>query len=240
MYGLAKMGYTQSYTYFSWRTEKTELTEYMEEVSRPPVSDYFRPNLWPNTPDILPGFLQTTNPAAFTQRIILAATLGASYGVYGPAFELMEHLPAKPGSEEYLNSEKYQLRDWDRGSPKSLAPLYTLLNTIRHAHPAMQTDETLRFHEIGNPQLIAYSKRWKDDAVLCIVNLDPSNVQTGFTDLDLGALGLEDGQSYLVEDLLSGETYAWQGARNYVSLDPAKMPAHVLRVELPRVPISKP
>ncbi len=232
MYGLAKMGYTQSYTYFSWRTKKQELTEYMEEVTTPPVSDFFRPNLWPNTPDILPGFLQTTNPAAYMQRIILAATLGASYGVYGPAFELMEHLPAKPGSEEYLNSEKYQLRDWDRNSPTSLAPLFTLLNHIRHAHKALQTDETLRFHTINNEQLLCYSKRSEQDVILCVVNLDPDNVQSAFTSLDLGVLGLGS-QPFEVEDLLTGATYTWQGPSNYVSLDPGKMPAHVLRVQIP-------
>ncbi len=234
MYGLAKMGYTQSYTYFSWRTEKQELTDYMEEVTTAPVSDFFRPNLWPNTPDILPGFLQTTNPAAYMQRIILAATLGASYGVYGPAFELLEHEPAKPGSEEYLNSEKYQLRTWDRDSPKSLAPLYTLLNHIRHAHPALQTNETLRFHTIDNGKLLCYSKRWNDDIVLCVVNLDPDNVQAGVTTLDLTELGLGTAP-FQVEDLLAGATYTWQGPHNYVSLDPARMPAHVFRIALPVV-----
>ncbi len=234
MYGLAKMGYTQSYTYFSWRTEKQELTDYMEEVTTAPVSDFFRPNLWPNTPDILPGFLQTTNPAAYMQRIILAATLGASYGVYGPAFELLEHEPAKPGSEEYLNSEKYQLRTWDRDSPKSLAPLYTLLNHIRHAHPALQTNETLRFHTIGNGKLLCYSKRWNDDILLCVVNLDPDNVQAGVTTLDLTELDLGTAP-FQVEDLLAGATYTWQGPHNYVSLDPARMPAHVFRIALPVV-----
>ncbi len=229
MYGLAKMGYTQSYTYFSWRTEKQELTDYMEEVTTSPVAEFFRPNLWPNTPDILPGFLQTTNPAAYMQRIILAATLGASYGVYGPAFELMEHLPAKPGSEEYLHSEKYQLRDWDRTSPKSLAPLFTLLNAIRHRHPAFQTNESLRFHTIGNPNLLCYSKRAGDDVVLCVVNLNPDATETGMTDLALAELGIAS-ESFQVEDLLTGDTYTWKGPVNYVALDPAKMPAHILHI----------
>ena len=232
MYGLAKMGYTQSYTYFSWRTRKQELTDYMVEVTTTPVSDFFRPNLWPNTPDILPGFLQTTNPAAYMQRIILAATLGASYGVYGPAFELLEHEPAKPGSEEYLNSEKYQLRSWDRESPRSLAPLYTLLNHIRHAHPALQANDGLRFHPIGNDQLLCYSKQSGTDVILCVVNLDPDNIQTGFTSLDLSELGLPDAP-FQVEDLLGGATYTWTGPSNYVSLDPGKMPAHIFSVTLP-------
>ncbi len=228
MYGLAKMGYTQSYTYFSWRTEKQELTEYMEEITTPPVSDFFRGNLWPNTPDILPGFLQTDNRAAFAQRYILAATLGSNYGVYGPAFELGEHLPAKPGSEEYLNSEKYQLRSWNYEDPKSLAPLMTLVNHARKAHPALQRNDTLRFHSINNEHLIAYSKRSGDDIVLTVVNLDPGHVQTGWTWLDLNALDLPPAGTYEATDILTGETYTWKGQANYVSLDPARSPAHIL------------
>ena len=228
MYGLAKLGYTQSYTYFSWRTEKQELTEYLTEITTEPVSDFFRGSLWPNTPDILPGFLQTEHRAAFAQRVILAATMGASYGVYGPAFELGDHLPLKPGSEEYLHSEKYQLRTWDRDNPKSLAPLLTLLNHTRKAHPALQSDGSLRFHTISNEHLIAYSKRSGDDIVLVIVNLDPVSVQTGMTDLDLEALDLPLAGTFEAADVLSGEVYRWNGASNYVSLDPEKSPAHIL------------
>ena len=230
MYGLAKMGYTESYTYFSWRVEKAELTAYMQEITTPPVSDFFRPNLWPNTPDILPEFLQTGGRAAFLQRIILAATLGASYGVYGPAYELGDHLPAKPHSEEYLDSEKYQIRVWKRDDPSSLAPLFTLLNHVRRTHPAFQTNEGLRFHEIDNEHLICYSKRSGDDVVLTVVNLDPRALQTGWTALDLGELGLAPGQDFDAHDLLSGETYRWQGERNYVALDPTAMPAHILHL----------
>ena len=228
MYGLAKLGYTQSYTYFSWRTEKQELTEYMTEITTEPVSDFFRGNLWPNTPDILPGFLQTEHRSAFAQRVILAATLGASYGIYGPAFELGEHLPMKPGSEEYLNSEKYQLRTWDRDDPRSLMPLLTLLNHTRKAHPALQSNDSLRFHTIDNDHLIAYSKRAGDDIVLVIVNLDPEAVHDGFTDLDLLSLNLPLAGIFEAADVLSGEVYTWQGSRNYVSLDPEKCPAHIL------------
>ncbi len=228
MYGLAKLGYTQSYTYFSWRTEKKELTAYMTEITTPPVNEFFRGNLWPNTPDILPGFLQTDNMAAFAQRVILAATLGASYGIYGPAYELGEHLPAKPGSEEYLNSEKYELRTWNRDDPKSLAPLITQLNAIRNAHPALQRDDTLRFHGISNDQLIAYSKRTGDDVILTIVNLDPDNPQEGWTDLDLTSLDLPIAGEYEAMDLLTGDLYFWKGQYNYVRLDPQKMPAHIL------------
>ena len=228
MYGLAKLGYTQSYTYFSWRTEKRELTEYMTEITTKPVSDFFRGNLWPNTPDILPGFLQTEHRAAFQQRVILAATLGASYGIYGPAYELGEHLPAKPGSEEYLDSEKYQLRTWNRDDPKSLTPLLTLLNHARKAHPALQSDSSLRFHSISNDHLIAYSKRDGNDIVLVIVNLDPESVHDGMIDLDLQSLDLPLSGNYEAADILSGEVYTWHGARNYVSLDPEKCPAHIL------------
>jgi len=228
MYGLAKMGYTQSYTYFSWRTEKRELTEYMTEITTAPVNEFFRGNLWPNTPDILPEFLQTGGRPGFAQRAILAATLGASWGVYGPAFELCEHEPAKPGSEEYLNSEKYELRSWNRDDPQSLAPLLTQLNQIRKTHPALQRDNTLRFHNISNDHLIAYSKRLGDDVVLMVVNLDPHNLQTGWTDLDLVSLDLPIAGAYEAVDLLSGEVYQWHGSNNYVALDPEKAPAHIL------------
>ena len=155
---LAKRGFTQSYTYFTWRTEKSELQAYFEEITKPPVSDFFTPNLWPNTPDILHASLQTGGRAAFQQRLILATTLAASYGIYGPAFELGENVPLRPGSEEYLNSEKYQIRHWDRRDPNSLAPLITLLNQIRRTNPALQSDLSLHFHPVDNPQIIAYSK----------------------------------------------------------------------------------
>jgi starch synthase (maltosyl-transferring) len=158
MYGLAKRGFTQSYTYFTWRTEKSELEAYFEEIARPPISEFFTPNLWPNTPDILHATLQAGGRAAFQQRLILATTLAASYGIYGPAFELCEHVPIRPGSEEYLHSEKYQLRRWDRRDPNSLAPLITLLNQIRRTNPALQSDLSLHFHPVDNPQIIAYSK----------------------------------------------------------------------------------
>lgn len=230
MYSLAKGGYTQSYTYFSWRTEKKELTAYMTEVTTPPVSDFFRPNLWPNTPDILPGFLQTKQRAAFAQRVILAATLGASYGIYGPAFELGEHLPAKPGSEEYLHSEKYQLRVWNRDDPKSLAPLLTKLNQIRNTHVALQSNESLRFHSVDNEKIIAYSKSAGDQTVLMVVNLDPDAPQTGWTDLELAELGVPYIGAFDVQDLLTGETYTWNGSHNYVALDPEKSPAHILLI----------
>lgn len=228
MYGLAKAGYTQSYTYFSWRTEKKELTEYLTEITTPPVSDFFRPNLWPNTPDILVEFLQTGGRPAFQQRVILAATLGASYGIYGPSYELCDGTAVRMGSEEYLDSEKYQIREWKRDTPDSLAPLLSLLNRTRRAHPALQTNEGLFFHGISNDKLIAYSKRVGDDCVLTVVNLDPKNTQTGWTDLHLTELGMPLAGTYEAHDILSGETYLWNGSYNYVSLDPERMPAHIL------------
>src|SRR6266702_2371223 len=158
MYSLAKGGFSQSYTYFTWRTEKSELQAYFEEITKPPVSDFFTPNVWPNTPDILHASLQTGGRAAFMQRVILATTLAANYGIYGPAYELGENLPAKPGSEEYLHSEKYQIRHWDRSAPSSLAPLITRLNQIRRTNPALQSDLSLRLHNVANPQIICYSK----------------------------------------------------------------------------------
>ena len=158
MYSLAKGGFSQSYTYFTWRTEKQELQAYFEEITRPPVSDFFTPNVWPNTPDILHASLQEGGRPAFMSRLILATTLAASYGIYGPAYELGENVPVRQGSEEYLNSEKYQIRHWDRTAANSIAPLVTLLNKIRRENPALQSDTSLHFHHVDNPWIICYSK----------------------------------------------------------------------------------
>ena len=243
MYSLAKGGFTQSYTYFTWRTEKSELQAYFEEITKPPVSDFFTPNVWPNTPDILHASLQTGGRAAFMQRLVLATTLAASYGVYGPAFELGENVPIRPGSEEYLNSEKYQIRRWDRSSPSSLTPLITRLNKIRRTNPALQSDLSLHFHPVDNPQIIAYSKSSAAPApaaaagpvsqpniILTVVNLDPHNEQAGWIDLDLKILGIAHDQTFNVEDLLTGIHYQWHDRSNYVALRPNVMPAHVFRV----------
>ena len=228
MYGLAKIGYSQSYTYFSWRTEKKELMEYMTEITTSPVNEFFRPNLWPNTPDILVDFLQTGGRAAFQQRVILAATLGASYGIYGPGYELCDGTAVKSGSEEYKDSEKYQVRSWERDRADSLEPLLSLLNRTRKAHPALQKDNSLHFHGVNNDHLIAYSKREGDDVVLTVVNLDPHNTQTGWTDLHLTELGMPMAGAFEAHDILSGETFLWNGSYNYVSLNPETMPAHIL------------
>ncbi|HVR72255.1 MAG TPA: alpha-1,4-glucan--maltose-1-phosphate maltosyltransferase [Vicinamibacteria bacterium] len=232
MYRLAKLGFTQSYTYFAWRNERREIEEYFSLLTRPPVSEFFRPNLWPNTPDILTEYLQEGGAAACRTRLVLAATLGASYGVYGPAFELGENRPRLAGGEEYLDSEKYQIRRWDRGDPHGLRGLIARINGVRRDHPALQSDGGLHFHGADNERLICYSKATGDlsDVVLTVVNLDPSRPQSGWLDLDEAELGLTPGQPFEVLDLLSGARYAWQGRGNYVLLDPAFHPAHVFEV----------
>ena len=242
MYRLAKLGFTQSYNYFPWRNTKRELIEYFTELSRPPVSEFFRASLWPNTPDILTEYLQFGGRAGFMVRLVLAATLGASYGIYGPPFELLENRPREPGSEEYLDSEKYQARSWDRDRADSLRALIALLNRIRRENAPLQSDRGLKFHDVDNENLIAYSKSGQiegsadasaavGDSVLTVVNLDPHHAQSGWLQLDLAALGLPaEGSSFQVHDLLSGARFLWRGARNYVALDPAHSPAHVFRI----------
>ena len=236
MYQLAKRGFTQSYPYVTWRNQKTELQEYFEEITKPPVSDFFTPNLWPNTPDILHATLQTGVRAVFQQRLILAATLCASYGIYGPAFELGEHVPLRPGSEEYFNSEKYQLRRWDRSDPNSLAPLITLLNQIRRTNPALQSNLSLHFHPVDNLQIIAYSKstpatdEGPANVILVIVNLDPRYEQSGWVDLDLKKLGIRHNENFEVEDLLTGNHYMWHDRSNFVVLHPSAT-AHIFRIK---------
>jgi starch synthase (maltosyl-transferring) len=232
MYRLAKAGFTQSYTYFSWRNTKHEIIQYFTELNSAPVRDFFRPNLWPNTPDILPEFLQFGGRPAFALRLVLAATLGASYGIYGPAFELLDHQPREPGGEEYLDSEKYQLREWDLERPDSLRNLIERVNHIRRDNAALQANNGLRFHAVDNDALLAYSKATEDgaEAVLVIVNLDPYHPHSGWVDLDTAMLGIRPGQPYQAHDLLSGARYLWEGQRNYVALDPAHSPAHIFRI----------
>ena len=229
MYRLAKLGFTQSYNYFPWRNSRWELTEYFTELTQTRVREFFRPNLWPNTPDILTERLQIGGRPAFAQRFLLAATLGASYGIYGPAFELLENRPKERGSEEYLDSEKYQIRRWNLDSPDSLSELIALVNRIRRENPALQLDRTLRFHGSDNDQILCYSKASGGNVILVAVNLDPFQVHSAWVDLDLAALGVEPGESFQVHDLLTGARYLWRGARNYVQLDPQQA-AHVFRV----------
>jgi starch synthase (maltosyl-transferring) len=247
---LAKVGFTQSYTYFAWRNSKWELQSYLEELVHTPIADYFRPNLWPNTPDILTEALQTDGPARFRSRLLLAATLSANYGVYGPVFELGEHVARHAGSEEYAGSEKYEIRHWDLDRPDSLRVLVTRVNRIRHENPALHHDRTLRFHRIDNDQILAYSKTFlvepprylgpepahdprDPNVVVTVVNLDPHRTQSGWLELDLDAVGIDGDRPYVAHDLLTDTPYRWEGPRNYVILDPSQGPGHVLRLHQP-------
>lgn len=229
MYRLAKGGFTQSYTYFAWRNTKQELIDYFEEIVRPPVSDFFRPNVWPNTPDILTEFLQYGGRAAFPMRLILAATLAASYGIYGPPFERFIGTAARPGSEEYLDSEKYQIRHWPPAED-DLSELIALVNRIRRENPALQQNATLKFHTTDNDHILCSSKSAGENVVVTVVNLDPRNVHSAWIELDLEALGLDARRTYQVHDLLSGARHVWHGPRNFVKIDPHVVPAHIFRI----------
>ncbi len=233
MYRLAKLGFTQSYTYFTWRNTKAEVTEYFTELTQTEVREFFRPNLWPNTPDILHEYLQRGGRPAFMARLVLAATLGANYGIYGPACELCENVPREPGSEEYLNSEKYEIKRRDLYDPSSLRPFISRVNAIRRENPALHSDENLRFHTIDNDQIICYSKHTADrrNIILTAVSLDPIWPQSGFVELPVDDLAIDIRHPYRVVDLLTGERYSWQGQRNYIELRPHEMPAHILRIE---------
>ena len=228
---LAKVGFTQSYTYFTWRNAKAELVEYFTELTQTDVREYLRPNLFANTPDILHEFLQMGGRPAFQIRLVLAATLGASYGIYGPAFELCE-AHAVPGTEEYRDSEKYQVRAWDYDRPGDIRDLIMRVNAARRAHPALQFDHRLRFHEVDDDRLLFYSKTTADlsDVIWVIVNLDPRTTAQGWVRVPIAELGIEGDEEYQVHDLLSDARYLWHGERNYVRLDPAALPAHLFVV----------
>lgn len=232
MYRLAKLGFSQSYTYFPWRNAKAELTEYLTELTKTSVREFFRPNQWPNTPDILTEFLQIGTRPAFMIRFLLAATIGANYGIYGPAFELMESRPIRPGSEEYLDSEKYQVRHWDLDRPESLRDLVTLVNRIRNENAALQNDSSIEFHPVNNDQLICFSKQSNDGSnlIVVVINLDPHHVQSGIVELPLDRWKIEEDRPYQANDLLTGARYVWSGRRNYVELNPESVPAHILRI----------
>jgi starch synthase (maltosyl-transferring) len=232
MYRLAKLGFGQSYTYFPWRNGKQEITAYLTELTQTPVREFFRANQWPNTPDILTEFLQIGGKPAFAIRLLLAATLGANYGIYGPAFELGENRPVRRGSEEYLDSEKYEIRHWDLERPDSLQPLITRVNEIRNNNPALQNDWSLKFHFTDNEQLLCYSKESDDRAnlLLMVVNLDPRYTQAGFVSLPLDELEIPQDRAFEAEDLLNGERYLWQGPRNYVELNPPLRSGHILKI----------
>jgi starch synthase (maltosyl-transferring) len=235
MHRLAKLGYTQSYTYYAWRNTKWELGEYLTELCQGPGREYFRPNFWPNTPDILTEALQFGGRPMFMSRLVMAATMTANYGIYGPAYEMMEHVAVKHGSEEYLDSEKYQLRQrgfQDLDGPDSLREFITLVNRIRQRNPALQSDWGLQIHLVDNEQILCYSKATANysNVILVVVNLDPNYTQAGWTGLNLEALGVEPLKPFQVHDLLTGAHYIWNGPRNYVELNPHRMPVHVFRV----------
>ena len=228
---LGEVGFQQSYTYFTWRNDKNGLTDYLRELSGP-ASAYMRPNFFPNTPDILHEFLQQGAPAAFAIRAALAATLVPTYGIYA-GFELYEGTPVKPGSEEYLDSEKYQYRprDWEAAEAegRSLAPFLTLLNTIRRAHPALHTLRNITFHETNHPEVLAYSRKEEDDVILTICTLNPKHGVAANVHLDMPALGLGWDEGFMAKDLITGAEWQW-GRDVYVELDPFKTVAHVISI----------
>lgn len=232
-YRLAKAGFTQGYTYFTWRNHPSEMRAYLEELSRDPVRQFFLPNFWPNTPDILHEDLQKGNRATFLGRYILAATLSGNVGIYGPAYELMEREPF-PGKEEYNHNEKYELKAWDWDRPGNLKNEIARVNAIRNGHPALQRMRELRFLETDNSQVLAYLRQTPDraDQVLVIVNFDWHNPQSGFVELPLHELGLGPDKAFLVKDLYdpAEPSYEWRGARNFFKLDPNKAPAHIFQI----------
>ena len=228
---LAKGGFSQSYTYFTWRKTKNEFIDYLTELTRTEVADYLRPNFWPNTPDILPEHLQYGGRPAFIVRAVMAATLSSNYGIYGPAFELYVS-EAIPNKEEYLNSEKYEIKNWDWNKKGHLKGLLARLNKIRKENPALQFTRNIRFCDINNNFLLAYYKTTADysNIILVIVNLDPYHTQVGYLQVPLDELGADKKNPYLAHDLLSDDKYIWQGAKSYIELDPQRSPAHVIHI----------
>jgi starch synthase (maltosyl-transferring) len=230
MKALAKAGYTQSYTYFTWRNTKVELTEYLTELTQDGPKEYMRGNLFTNTHDINPYILQQGGRAAFQSRFLLAATLSSVYGIYS-GFELCENTPV-PGREEYLHSEKYEYKVWDWDRPGNIVPLISRVNRIRAEHPALQEYDNLRFFQADNPQILAYGKSNSDysDNIVVAVNLDPFNVHDSWVYLPIDQFGIADDKPYQAIELISGETYEWRGARQYVRLDPDQVPGQIFLI----------
>ena len=233
MYRLAKLGFTQSYTYFTWRNTKQELAEYLTELTQTPVKDFFRPNFWPNTPDILSEYLQADSRPAFIIRFILAATLSSNYGIYGPPYERFIN-KAVNGKEEYYNSEKYELKTWLPAEVKeSTRKLFAKINKIREENPEFHKTNNIHFLPVENNQLLYYAKfnEQKTDAILVVVNLDPNYTQSGWIKVPLAELGISANQSFLAYDLLGEGQYVWQGEYNYVELNPHVLPAHIIKIK---------
>ena len=233
MHRLAKLGFTQSYTYFAWRNTKHELTRYVEELIQPDLHDFFRPNFWPNTPDILTEQLQIGGRAAFMSRFVLAATLTASYGIYGPPFEHQWSQPSGSGGEEYLDSEKYEVHHHDLDRPDSLKDFIARINRLRREFAPLQRNDTLQFHDVDNDNILCYSKASDDraDVILVAVSLDPNHKQSGWVTLPMDDLNLDSEHPYQMHDLLGDARYLWHGERNYIELDPHIAPAHIFQIK---------
>jgi starch synthase (maltosyl-transferring) len=237
---LAKIGYSQSYSYFTWRNTKQELQEYVTELTSSPLKHFMRANFWPNTPDILHEEFQKGEREKFIIRLVLASTLSSNYGMYGPAYELCEHLPVAEGKEEYINSEKYEIRQWDLDRPGNIRAEITRINRIRKENPALQQSNTITFVGInaspGNEhdKLMAYVKQSDDGSniILTVVNLDPSVTHRGWLRFPLEHFALSHQHQFKVEDLLNGNHYEWNGEWNFVEINPRAMPAHIFRVTL--------
>lgn len=232
MQQLAKVGFSQSYTYYTWRTSKAELIEYMTTLTQTEMKNYFRPNFWPNTPDILPYNLQSGLEAVFFTRFFLAATLSSNYGFYGPVFEFMVH-DALPGKEEYYNSEKYEISKWDWSKKTRFTELISKVNQARSTNKALQSTNNIQFCDIANNQLLSYFKQsvGGDNQLLFVVNLDPYHKQDGWVKVPLKEAGLLADQEFTVHDVLTGSQYVWKGEWNYVALDPHVLPFHLFRLE---------
>jgi starch synthase (maltosyl-transferring) len=231
---LAKIGFNQSYTYFTWRNEAWEIKQYMHELTQTEQREYFRPNFWPNTPDILPQYLQHGGEPAHIVRLIMAATLSSNYGLYGQVYENAINTPTYPGKEEYLDSEKYEIKYWDWFKYTKIKDVMTRINQIRRENPALQTTWHVHFADTDNQQLLCYAKMDQDgkNKLLIVLNLDHSHSQAGFVKVPVHWLGLESSYSYVVHDLLNGSRYTWRQEWNYVELHPNLMPAHVFRIEV--------
>jgi starch synthase (maltosyl-transferring) len=229
---LAKLGFSQSYTYFAWRNSKWELEDYLTSLTTTELKEYFRPNFWPNTPDILNDYLQVGGPPGFKIRLALAATLSSSYGIYGPPFELCDGLPVALGSEEYMNSEKYQLSSWNLDEPHSLKHYIAQVNKIRRENVVLQSHGNLAFYPVDNESIICYGKHSDDysEVIIVVVSLDPNWVQSGWLELPIEEFDLPPGKPYQVHDLMDNKRYLWNGSRNFVQLDPNASPAHIFRL----------
>ncbi len=230
---LAKIGFNQSYTYFTWRNTQDEIKQYMTELTQTDMREYFRPNFWPNTPDILPEILQNGGEAAHISRFVMAATLSSNYGVYGPVYEFGINTPVYAGKEEYLDSEKYEITVWDWNRRTKIRDVMTRINRIRKENKALQTTWNIEFGDTDNQQIICYAKidDMRSNRILIVINLDPHHVQSGWIKVPIQYLGLSTGSVYTVHDLMTGNRYQWHHEWNYVELHPGIMPVHVFRIE---------